>query len=110
VGVTPSHLLSVEKIQCLKSAGLQSVQGSITNPRLVNPAQRKDWATIFVANIWLARNKKAFDNVLIPAATMETNYWDTISLWTNRCRNKAKRKAISDWATEGRPRIQGPAD
>jgi hypothetical protein len=100
----------MEKIQCLKSAGLQSVQGSITNPRLVNPAQRKDRATIFVANIWLARNKKAFDNVLIPAATMETNYWDTISLWTNRCRNKAKRKAISDWATEGRPRIQGPAD
>jgi hypothetical protein len=52
------------------------MQGLITNPRVVNPALRKDWASIFIAitwNIWLARNKKAFDNVLIPASTMETN-------------------------------------
>jgi hypothetical protein len=74
------------KFNVLSLQGLQSVQGSITNPRLVNPAQSKDWATIFIAiiwNIWLARNKKAFDNALIPVVTMETNCCNTISLWVN---------------------------
>jgi hypothetical protein len=64
------------KYNVLNFQGLCSMQGLITNPRVVNPALRKDWASIFIAitwNIWLARNKKAFDNVLIPASTMETN-------------------------------------
>jgi hypothetical protein len=50
--------------------GLRSVQDSVTNPRLVQPAHRMEWATIFIAitwKIWLARNKKVFDNVLMPA-------------------------------------------
>jgi hypothetical protein len=62
--------------------GLGSVQDSIINPRLVQPARRKDWATIFIAiawNIWLVW--KVFDNVNMPANSIEKNCWDTISLW-----------------------------
>jgi hypothetical protein len=86
--------------------GLRTVRDMVTNPRLVQPAQRAEWPTIFIAivwNIWLTRNRKAFDNVRMMATSMESNCWDTISLWANRCKNSTRRKAISDWASEGRP-------
>jgi hypothetical protein len=71
---------------------------TIINPRLVEPARRKDWATIFIAIAWnmLARNRKVFDNVNMPANSIEKNCWDTISLWARRCNNSARRKAIGD--------------
>jgi hypothetical protein len=62
----------------------------VTNPRLVQPAQRAVWPTIFIVvawNIWLTRNGKSFDNVRTTAASVELNCWDIISMWTNRCKN-----------------------
>jgi hypothetical protein len=84
------------KIQNMQ--GLRSVQDSITNPRLVQPAQRVEWAAIFIAiawNIWLTRNRKAFDNVVMPARTMGANCWYTISLWA--------KTTIIDWTMAGHP-------
>jgi hypothetical protein len=79
--------------------------GMITNPRMVQPAQRADWPTIFIMidwNIWLARNRMTFDNARTWTDILTSNCWDTICLWANRCSNHTHRKAITDWATERR--------
>jgi hypothetical protein len=49
-------------------------------------------------NIWLARNRKVFDNVVIPARRLEENCIETIKLWANRCRNQVRWEAITEWA------------
>jgi hypothetical protein len=59
---------------------LQTVQDSITNPRLIAPPQRKEWATIFIAiawNIWLIRNSMVFENISNPTRIMEENFGPT---------------------------------
>jgi hypothetical protein len=59
-----------------------SLQGAITNTRLVPPHQRKEWATLFMAiawNIWLARNRRVFDNATIPARTVSKQTALTLS-------------------------------
>jgi hypothetical protein len=70
------------------------------------PRHQKNWATIFIAiiwTIWLARNRKVFDNVNLPERRMEENLWDTINLWANQCRKIEDKRAVKEWVQSNRP-------
>ena len=46
--------------------------------------------TILIAiawNIWLARNRKVFDNVTTPCSAIKENVVQTLQLWKHRTRN-----------------------
>jgi hypothetical protein len=54
----------------------RSFQDVIASPGAAPPIYRREWATIFIAvawNIWLARNRKVFDNCNISSARPEGN-------------------------------------
>jgi hypothetical protein len=56
----------------------QSVPGIITNSSYINN-HKPDWVAIFIAiawNLWLARNKKVFDEVDLPLQQIATNCRD----------------------------------
>jgi hypothetical protein len=75
------------------------MQGAITNNTNMSTVQRKEWATILIANawnIWLARKQKAFDGTTLPAWRLEENCKETIMLWANRCNKILRRQAIKD--------------
>jgi hypothetical protein len=81
--------------------GVQTLQGAITNGGDMPPFQNKEWATqssfACAWSIWLARNRKVFDNATLPTSRIEENCLDTITLWANRCK-QAERQAIKNWA------------
>jgi hypothetical protein len=80
-----------------------NLQGVITNLGLVPLQQRKEWATIFIAvawNIWLARNRKVFDNSTIPIRALEVNCLESVKLWAHKCRKTARREGIKNWADD----------
>jgi hypothetical protein len=67
----PTHLLFNcshtsfiwNKFQIQGAQDIHMVQDTVTNPRHMQPVQRKDWTTIFIAidwNIQLTRNGKVF--------------------------------------------------
>ena len=61
---------------------------------------KKDWVSIFLAiawNIWLARNKKSFDNVNITQERVIANARDSIILWTHRTTSIKRKDAICNW-------------
>jgi hypothetical protein len=79
----------------------RSVQDNITRPGAAPPIYHKEWTTIFIAvawNIWLARNRKVFDNCYISPSRLEGNCWDTLALWAHRCKQLNRREAIRSWA------------
>jgi hypothetical protein len=81
------------------------VQQLITNAGHMPPAQRGEWASLFIAiawNIWKTRNRKVFDTVTYPVRRIEEDCWGTIARWANRCRNIDRRRAIKDWVTAAR--------
>jgi hypothetical protein len=91
--------------QIQNTQAIQNVQGAITNPRHMPPQPRKEWATLFIAiawNIWLTRNRKVFDNVSIPEVRMVENCWESILLWSNRCKQLDRRRNSRDWVTANR--------
>ncbi|KAG0514746.1 hypothetical protein BDA96_10G219800, partial [Sorghum bicolor] len=50
-------------------------------------------ATILIAkawNIWLAKNRKVFDNVIIPCSAINDNVVQTLYLWKHRTRKETK--------------------
>jgi hypothetical protein len=56
------------RLQILNRLALHSMQGVITNNTNMPTVQRKEWATILIANawnIWLARNQKVFDGITL---------------------------------------------
>jgi hypothetical protein len=64
--------------------GFHSLQDIITSPRIAPPIYHKEWTTIFIVvawNIWLARNRKVFDNCNISSIRLEGNCWDMLILW-----------------------------
>jgi hypothetical protein len=98
-----SYFLYLAEIQ----AHVQDGQGSLTLQDVITtlaaalPAQRNEWATILIAiaNIWLARNWKEFDNIIIMLPRrLEINCCDTITLWPNCCKIKEHMEAIMNWA------------
>jgi hypothetical protein len=82
-----------------------TLQGAVTSASRAPAGQRKEWGTFLVAiawNIWLARNRKVFDNVAIPSGTIMADCMDTINLWANQCRNAPRREAIKAWVADNR--------
>jgi hypothetical protein len=54
----------------------RSLQEIITNPEAVSQIHKKEWATILIAvtwNIWLAHNRKVFDNCNTSIRRLEEN-------------------------------------
>jgi hypothetical protein len=98
-----SSLWPIFQVQIMQ--GGNSVQQLITNAGHMPPAQRGEWASLFIAiawNIWKTRNRKVFDNVTYPVRRIEEDCWGTIARWANRCRNIDRRRAIKDWVTAAR--------
>jgi hypothetical protein len=74
----------------------------VTSPGAAPPIYRKEWATIFIAvawNIWLARNRKVFDNYNISSSWLESNCWETLIIWAHRCKQLNRQEEIKNWAT-----------
>jgi hypothetical protein len=88
---------------------IQDGQGfhSMQDIRAAPPIYRKEWTAIFIEvawNIWLARNRKVFDNCYISPGRLEGNCWDTLALWSHRCKQMNRREAIRSWAMLGNRR------
>jgi hypothetical protein len=55
--------------------------------------------TILIAiawNIWLARNRRVFDNVTTPCSTIKDNV-QTLQLWKHRTKKEPRSLAIKAW-------------
>jgi hypothetical protein len=76
-------------IHVQEGQGFCSLQDIITSPGAPPPIYQREWATVFIAvawNIWLARNRKVFDNCNISSARLEVNCRDMLILWAHRCK------------------------
>uniref|UniRef100_A0A0A9FS96 Uncharacterized protein n=1 Tax=Arundo donax TaxID=35708 RepID=A0A0A9FS96_ARUDO len=72
------------------SLGLNTIQAMITCSAIAHGAHptgtatiNQDWPTIIIAvawNIWLARNRKVFDNVDIPIQRIKEQCADTLRI------------------------------
>ncbi|KAG0514745.1 hypothetical protein BDA96_10G219700, partial [Sorghum bicolor] len=57
-------------------------------------------ATILIAiawNIWLARNRKVFDNVIIPCSAIKENVVQTLHLWKHITSKEPRSLVIEAW-------------
>jgi hypothetical protein len=63
-------------------------------------------------NIWLARNIKIFDNVIIPCSAIKENIVQTLHLWKHRTRKEPRSLAIEAWThiwEQPTARTRGPS-
>jgi hypothetical protein len=73
-------------------------------------------ATILIAiawNIWLARNRKVFDNVTTPCSAIKENIVQTLQLWKHRTRKEPRSLAIEAWTQiweQPAARTRGPSN
>jgi hypothetical protein len=66
----------------------------------VTPFHHKEWVTIFIAiawNIWLARNRKVFDNINTSSRRLEDCCWSSLALWAFHNKKLEGRQAIQNW-------------
>ena len=76
------------------------IQALLEPPSNVLQVKDTDWTSIFTAvcwSIWLARNRKSFDNKNTTQEWVASNACDLLRLWMNRTTNSKRREAIHEW-------------
>ncbi|PNT75821.1 hypothetical protein BRADI_1g38490v3 [Brachypodium distachyon] len=110
-----SHALrpNISVAHCLKNGEWQIAIRHITSDRTDRACCPKDlfapcrngtdqtkqlsWGLVITTaywNIWLSRNHKVFDNILIPVSTVVQQCADTLKLWINRAKNQEKQSRM----------------
>jgi hypothetical protein len=75
------------------------MQDIITSPRAASPLLHEEWVTIFItiaSNIWLAQNRKVFDNINTSPRRLEDNCWNILALCSGKITGKQLDCAASD--------------
>ncbi|KQK06281.1 hypothetical protein BRADI_2g25475v3 [Brachypodium distachyon] len=84
----------------LDVSNVQDMRDLFTDGKVVIAPNKKNvWVVVLVAilwNIWLARNRKVFDDRNIPHIVVARQCTETLKLWSSRLK-KNERQAADQW-------------
>ena len=78
------------------------VQAILQPPPCARSLKKIDWVALLIAitwHIWLARNKKTFEDRRIPQRRVAENIIQDMKIWALRTKKRSRRASILEWLT-----------